>query len=81
MEAEQAVIDDERNLYKDGMEWGCFQLPLDNECYEKIESVEFFAGGSDGDSVLIKLKVVKDNVYVAKTKASVYKPVHLPEQL
>ena len=72
-EAEMAIIDEERNRFKDNFEWGIFRLPLDKQCQQAFKDILYCRGEEGkGDSVLIKCIVVKNDVYIAKTEASVY---------
>ena len=79
-EVEKAVVEEERNWYKDKQKWGIFWLLLEKECNEVV-SATFYPGKNPntGDTVLIKLKVVKEELYIAKKEIGIYKPVMSPE--
>ena len=73
--AKLAIIDDERNVYCDNIDWGIFCLPHHIKYQEPLQRIDYCSGpASKGDSVLIKCVVVINDVFVQRMEASVYVP-------
>ena len=71
--AELAHVDSQLNKYKENFGWHVFRDNLDVECHEKIHDVEVDVDEEAGDSLIVIAQVVKHDVYVAKTKATLAK--------
>ena len=75
--AERAVIDAEPNKNKNSMVWLVHRRHLAKECKPKLARLDIDKG-KGGDSIIIHLEVAKNDVYVAKTKATLAKKMESP---
>lgn len=66
--AEMAVVEEERVRFKENHKWNFLRIPLDKQCDTDIHYNYVHLGDteSEGHSVLIGLKEVKDDIYHEK---------------
>jgi len=78
-EAEQAVINEEKNLYKENSTWKVFRLQLSKQVKETPVVFDFQDGnGVHGDCLFTKLEVAKTDVFHERKQAQVHQPAPSP---